>query len=63
MFLAHKDETFSAFVKFHKRVSNEKDLTIVSLRSDHGTEFDNHDFEAFCNENGISHNFFAPRTP
>ena len=63
MFLAHKDETFSAFVKFHKRVSNEKDLTIISLRSDHGTEFDNHDFETFCNENGINHNFSAPRTP
>ncbi|XP_075109223.1 uncharacterized protein LOC142181012 [Nicotiana tabacum] len=29
----------------------------------HGTEFDNAKFDEFCNENGITHNFSAPRTP
>ena len=42
---------------------NEKNTTIISIRSDHGSEFKNQRFEEFCNENGISHNFLAPRTP
>ncbi|GJW49724.1 retrovirus-related pol polyprotein from transposon TNT 1-94 [Tanacetum coccineum] len=37
---------------------------IVSLRADHGIEFDNEvQFGEFCNANGITHNFSAPRTP
>ncbi|GKC70776.1 retrovirus-related pol polyprotein from transposon TNT 1-94 [Tanacetum coccineum] len=38
--------------------------TIVSIRTDHGREFDNEvQFGEFCNANGITHNFSAPRTP
>ena len=36
---------------------------LISVRSDHGSEFENHDFETFCNEHGYDHNFSAPRTP
>nr|GEV75310.1 retrovirus-related Pol polyprotein from transposon TNT 1-94 [Tanacetum cinerariifolium] len=33
-------------------------------RTDHGREFDNEvQFREFCNANGITHNFSAPRTP
>ena len=60
-FLAHKDETFSSFIKLFKRIMNKKNSTIVSIRSDHGSEFQNQKFEKFYNENGISHNFSAPR--
>ena len=42
---------------------NEKNTTIVSIRSDHGSKFQNQKFEKFYNENGISHNFSASRTP
>ncbi|GJW06392.1 retrovirus-related pol polyprotein from transposon TNT 1-94 [Tanacetum coccineum] len=36
----------------------------VSIRTDHGREFDNEvQFGEFCNANGITHNFSAPRTP
>ena len=42
---------------------NEKNTMVVSIRSDHSSEFQNQKFEAFCNENGISHNFSAPRIP
>ena len=63
LFLAHKDKTYSSFIKFYKRVSNEKNTTIILNRSDHDSEFDNHQFENFCNENGIDHNFLAPRIP
>ncbi|XP_021721230.1 uncharacterized protein LOC110688773 [Chenopodium quinoa] len=37
--------------------------SIVHLRSDHGTEFENSRFDEFCRENGMNHNFSAPRTP
>nr|GEW35579.1 alpha/beta hydrolases superfamily protein [Tanacetum cinerariifolium] len=38
--------------------------TIVSTKIDHGKEFDNEmQFREFCNANGITHKFSAPRTP
>ncbi|XP_021747543.1 uncharacterized protein LOC110713397 [Chenopodium quinoa] len=36
---------------------------IVHLKSDHRTEFENSRFDEFCRENGMNHNFSAPRTP
>ena len=63
IFLAHKDETFELFQKFAKKVSTEKNSNIISIRSDHGTEFKNSLFEKFCSKHGINHNFSAPRTP
>ena len=63
IFLTHKSDTFQNFVKLAKQIQNQKGSTIVSLRSDHGGEFDNHDFTNYCVENGISHNFSSPRTP
>jgi len=33
------------------------------LKNDHGGEFQNVDFELFCEQSGINHNFSAPRTP
>ena len=62
-FLTLKSEAFKAFKKFAKAIQNEKDLKIKVLRSDHGGEFQNELFENFCEENGIMHNFSAPRTP
>ena len=62
-FLAHKNETFSSFIKLLKRIMNEKKITIVLIRSDHGSKFENQIFKKFCNENGINHNFPIPRTP
>jgi len=62
-FLAHKDEPFENFKVFYKRVQNEKGFCISAIRSDHRKEFENVDFENYCRENGISQNFFCPRTP
>ncbi len=61
--LAKKSETFSYFTKFAKLVQNEKGVPIVSLRSDHGREFENYEFENFCDENGVKQEFSTPRTP
>ncbi|GJY02211.1 zf-CCHC domain-containing protein [Tanacetum coccineum] len=38
--------------------------SIVAIRTDHGREFDNEvQFEAYCDAQGITHNFSPPRTP
>src|SRR4051812_31835598 len=63
IFSESKSDTFSAFEKFAKMFQNKLNTSIVSIRSDHGGEFENHLFEDFCGNHGISHSFFAPRTP
>ena len=62
-FLRHKDESHSVFASFCSQVQNEKSCKIVRVRSDHGGEFENKDFEKLFDENGISHDFSCPRTP
>ena len=63
LFLTHKRDVFYAFQKLVTLIQNKKNLNIASIRSDYGGEFENKDFELFCDENGIEHNFSAPRTP
>ena len=62
-FLHIKMKSFQFFIKFYRKVSNKKATSIISIRSDHVTEFENHDFEEFCNEHDIDHNFSTPRIP
>ena len=62
-FLKSKEDTFEHFVALMKRTQWKQGQQLVSIRSDHGTEFENAQFLEFCTEQGISHNFSAPRTP
>jgi len=62
MFLTHKDESFDIFYKYCKKIQNEKEIFISSIRSDHGGEFENVLFEKNYEDNGIHHNFSTPRT-
>ncbi|GJS22436.1 retrovirus-related pol polyprotein from transposon TNT 1-94 [Tanacetum coccineum] len=63
-FLKDKTEAFDQFEIFSKKIQNQLGCTIVSIRTDHGREFDNEvQFGEFCNANGITHNFSAPHTP
>ena len=62
-FLAHKDETLHTFIRYCKKVQNEKGPTLIYVRNDHGGEFENQGFEYICNDHGYGHNFFAFRTP
>ncbi|GJS55754.1 retrovirus-related pol polyprotein from transposon TNT 1-94 [Tanacetum coccineum] len=63
-FLKDKTEAFDQFEIFSKKIQNQLGCIIVSIRTDHGREFDNEvQFGEFCNANGITHNFSAPRTP
>ena len=62
-FLRSKVETPEELVVFFKMIQTKLNQVIVGIRSDHGTEFENSKLDQFCMENGISHNFSAPRTP
>ncbi|GJY18937.1 retrovirus-related pol polyprotein from transposon TNT 1-94 [Tanacetum coccineum] len=63
-FLKDKTEAFDQFEIFSRKIQNQLGCIIVSIRTDHGREFDNEvQFGEFCNANGITHNFSAPRTP
>ena len=65
-FLASKDEAPKIIIEHIKRVDKEakaKEVSVVAIRSDNGTEFKNATLEAFCKESGISQQFSAPRTP
>ncbi|GJR39403.1 retrovirus-related pol polyprotein from transposon TNT 1-94 [Tanacetum coccineum] len=63
-FLNDKTEAFDQYEIFSNEYSKPIRSTIVSIRTDHGREFDNEvQFGEFCNANGITHNFSAPRTP
>ena len=46
-FLEHKDDTFESFVSFSKKVQKDKKYSIISIRSDHGGEFQNESFAKF----------------
>jgi len=61
--LASKDETFEKFLVFLKRIEKKVEHSTVYLRSDQGKKFKNLNFIDYCNEQGVDHNFSAPRTP
>ncbi|RDX79763.1 hypothetical protein CR513_39776, partial [Mucuna pruriens] len=55
--------SFKVFSIFCKRIQNEKGINIASIRNDHGGEFENENFQKFCQEHGIFYNFSYPRRP
>lgn len=40
-----------------------KKITITCIKSDHGKEYENQNFDNSCSEHRIEHIFLAPRTP
>ena len=58
-----KSEACKKMERLCKKLQNEEGVPIVKIRSDHGKEFKNVKFEAFCNEHGIKKEFLAPKTP
>ncbi|GJZ08413.1 retrovirus-related pol polyprotein from transposon TNT 1-94 [Tanacetum coccineum] len=44
-------------------VENQNDVKVKQIRTDNRTEFRNHELKSFCDEKGISQNFFSPYTP
>ena len=62
-FLREKSKTCEKMKVLCKRLQNEKRVSIVKIRSDHGKEFKNAQFDSFCEKNGIKKEFSAPKTP
>jgi len=63
LFLASKDDAFEAFCSLIRKLQNKFEKQLLSIRSDHGTEFENLKFAHYCDVHGVDHNFSAPRTP
>ncbi|GKB56582.1 retrovirus-related pol polyprotein from transposon TNT 1-94 [Tanacetum coccineum] len=63
-FLKTKNEAFEKFEILSRKIQNQLGSSIVAIRTDHGQEFDNEvQFGAYCDAQGITHNFLAPHTP
>ncbi|GJU00653.1 retrovirus-related pol polyprotein from transposon TNT 1-94 [Tanacetum coccineum] len=63
-FLKTKNEAFEKFEILSRKIENQLGSSIIAIRMDHGREFDNEvQFRAYCDAQGITHNFSAPRTP
>ena len=58
-----KSDAFDRFKTFKKLVEKELNREILTLRTDRGGEFTSHDFNNFCNSNGIKRHLTAPYTP
>ena len=62
-FLREKSEACKKMEKLCKKFQNEKGVPIVKIKSDHGKDFEDAKFEAFCNEHGIKKEFSTLKTP
>ncbi|GJZ68774.1 zf-CCHC domain-containing protein [Tanacetum coccineum] len=57
------NEEYAMAVRNFKNFFRRKGSSIVAIRTDHGREFDNEvQFGAYCDAQGITHDFSAPRT-
>ena len=61
--IREKSDTFYVFKDLCTHLQREKDGSIVRIRSDHGTEFENTKFNEYCVGEGIKHEFSSPITP
>ncbi|KAI3655909.1 hypothetical protein MP638_003672, partial [Amoeboaphelidium occidentale] len=63
-YLLHKkSDAGTAVIECIQWITNQKQCTIKTFRSDRGGEFLNHQLKSFFAENGITHQFAAPYTP
>ncbi|KAJ9541715.1 hypothetical protein OSB04_028221 [Centaurea solstitialis] len=62
-FLRAKSETPQLIISFILRMEKYNQITVHSIRSDHGTEFKNSVKDEFFVSKGISQNFSSVRTP
>ncbi|XP_056859992.1 uncharacterized protein LOC130508478 [Raphanus sativus] len=61
-FLKNKSDALDSFRILALQLKQEKG-GIIQIKSDHGGEFQNEEFDRFCQSQGIRHQYAAPRTP
>ncbi|KAJ9547172.1 hypothetical protein OSB04_019715 [Centaurea solstitialis] len=62
-FLRSKSDAPEEIILFVRKIEKLNNLSVRSIRSDHGTEFKNSTLETFFDRKGISQNFSSVRTP
>ncbi|KAJ9554117.1 hypothetical protein OSB04_018162 [Centaurea solstitialis] len=62
-FLRSKSDAPEEIILFVRKMEKLNNLSVRSIRSDHGTEFKNSTLETFFDMKGISENFSSVRTP
>ncbi|KAJ9536147.1 hypothetical protein OSB04_un000680 [Centaurea solstitialis] len=62
-FLRSKSDAPEEIILFVRKMEKLNNLSVRSIRSDHGTEFKNSTLETFFDQKGISQNFSSVRTP
>lgn len=62
LFIASKDDAFEAFCSLMRKLQNKYEKQLITIRSDHGTEFENSKFSQYCDVYGVDQNFSAPKT-
>ncbi|KAJ9557555.1 hypothetical protein OSB04_012169 [Centaurea solstitialis] len=62
-FLRSKSDAPEEIILFIRKMEKLNNLSVRSIRSDHGTEFKNSTLETFFDRKGISQNFSSVRTP
>nr|GEX34469.1 putative ribonuclease H-like domain-containing protein [Tanacetum cinerariifolium] len=62
-FLKKKSQAREIIMSFIRMVENQNDVKVKQIKTHNGTEFRNHELESFCEENGISQNFYSPYIP
>ncbi|KAJ9557296.1 hypothetical protein OSB04_011910 [Centaurea solstitialis] len=62
-FLRSKSDAPEEIILFVRKMERLNNLTVRSIRIDHGTEFKNSTLETFFDQKGISQNFSSVRTP
>ena len=62
-FIKQKSEVFNIFKKFKPLSEKQSDEVIKVLRTDGGGEYNSHEFQVFCDEEGIIHEVTSPYTP
>ncbi|WVZ93643.1 LOW QUALITY PROTEIN: hypothetical protein U9M48_039608 [Paspalum notatum var. saurae] len=63
LFKEFKDEAFGFLRDLVLRLRNESHKAMRAIRSDNGGEFRNSQFENFCRDLGLEHQFSSPYTP
>jgi hypothetical protein len=61
--ISKKSEVLSVFKKFKSVVERQSEHKLKTLRTDGGGEYVSHDFAAFCDNEGITHEVIPPYTP
>ena len=61
-FLTYKNKTFNKFQIFFRKIEQKGKYVISNIQSDHGSEFENNEFDQFCRTHRINHRYSSPRT-